>query len=377
MEKIGIALAGFGGIGRIHLLAYREIPHFYPGKLPDIKMTGVLRSGKTASEETARENGFDRGYGSFREILEDPEVDVIDLVTPNFLHKNQILAALETGKHILCEKPLALNAGETDEILAGAEKSHGKIGMIFNYRFVPAVMKARELIDQGRLGEVYTFRGEYFHTGYQDPTRPFSWRMDFDRSGGGALADLGVHVLDLLSYLLGDFKSVRADLKTYIKERPIPGTIGETASVTVDDAAWLQCRLAQGGQGSVEVSRFATGTLDDLNITVYGSRGSFQFRLMDPGFLYWFDQDRKDEGWKRLETLQYYPEAKIPNPRSVIGWNRFHAENQYRFLRSIVEGTLFSPGVKEGAAAQYVLDAAYRSAHSGREEEVQRILSAT
>ncbi len=375
MKSIGIALAGFGGIGRIHLLGFREIPHFYPGKLPPLRMTGVLRSRKEDAEVSARENGFDKGYGTFQEILDDPDVDVIDLVTPNALHKEQILSALKAGKHVLCEKPLALNGAEADEILAASRDSRGLTGMVFNYRFIPAILKARKLIDQGRLGEVYSFRGEYFHTGYQNPERPFSWRMDFARSGGGALMDLGVHVLDLIAYLLGDVTTVRSDLKTYVPRRPLADGSGKMADVTVDDAAWLQCTLTGGAMGSIEVSRFATGTLDDLNITVYGSKGSFQFKLMDPGFLYWFDQDRKDEGWKKLETLQHYEGAKIPNPRSVIGWNRFHAENLYRFLLSVAENTDFVPGVEDGVRAQYILDAAYRSAASGKVEKVQKVPS--
>ena len=375
MSKIGVALAGFGSIGRIHLLAYKDMPLVYPGKLPGIRMRGVLRSSREQAEKTAAEEGFERGYSSYEQILEDPEVDVIDLVTPNYLHKDQIIRALRAGKHVLCEKPLGLNGAEADEILHEADSSACRVGMIFNYRFIPAIVKAKALIDQGRLGQVYSFRGEYFHTGYQNPSRPYSWRMDFARSGGGALADLGVHVLDLLSSLLGDFRSVRADLQTYIRDRPLPGDSGKTEAVTVDDAAWLQCTLASGAKGSVEVSRFATGTLDDLNLTVYGSKGSFQFRLMDPGFLYWFDQEQKAGGWTRLETMQHYPGAAIPNTRSVIGWTRFHLENQYRFLEALEEGKPFSPGVLEGAKAQYILDAAYASGASGREEPVQAVPS--
>ncbi len=366
-------MAGFGAIGRIHLLAYRDIPHFYPGQLPGIRLSGVLRSTKEASDATAREAGFEKGYADYQEILDDPAVDVIDLATPNYLHKEQILQALRAGKHVLCEKPLALNGGESVEILKELDRSDCQVGMIYNYRFVPAIIKAKELIGQGRLGEIYTFRGEYFHTGYQNPARPFSWRMDFSRSGGGALADLGVHVIDLLNYLLGDFSTVRAELETYITERPAAGDSGRMDAVTVDDAAWLQCMLNDGGKGTIEVSRFATGTLDELNLAVYGSRGAFRFNLMDPGYLYWFDEEKKEMGWNRLETLQHYDGAVIPNPRSVVGWTRFHLENQYRFLKSLRDNTVFHPGAIDGARAQFVLDAAYRSGQTGQIEPVRQI----
>jgi len=365
VENITIAMAGFGGIGRIHQLAWGDIPFMYPGKLPPIRLKGVCRSSFERAQETARSSGFERAYRDYDELLADDEVDVVDLVTPNAGHREQILGAMKAGKHVLCEKPLVLNAREAAELEEAARESRVRIGMVFNYRFIPAVMKAKEMIGQGLLGEVYSFRGEYFHTGYQNPERPFSWRMDFNQSGGGALADLGIHVIDLIRYLLGDFDSVRADLKTYITRRPLPGGKGETAEVTVDDAAWMQCRLASGAMGSVEVSRFATGTLDDLNLTVYGSRGAFSFKLMDPNFLGWFDEENKSRGWSRIETLQSYPEAVIPAPRSVIGWTRFHTENQYRFLKSIADDKPFAPSLEDGAAAQYILDAAYRSAGTG------------
>ncbi|MDC7233012.1 MAG: Gfo/Idh/MocA family oxidoreductase [Spirochaetales bacterium] len=356
MEKLTIALAGYGSIGRIHQLAWSDIKYIYPGKTPELYLKGLCRSTPESAAETAVQAGLDRGYRDFDDILADPEVDIVDLVTPNSLHKEQILKALNAGKHVLCEKPLAMNAAEAAEIEEAARNSDRKAGMIFNYRFIPAMLKARELVEEGKIGEIYSFRGEYLHTGYQNPERPYSWRMDFEQSGGGALADLGSHVIDLVRYLLGDFKSVRAHLETYIEERPLPGGRG-TGKVTVDDAAWLHCELKSGAPGTIEVSRFATGTLDDLNLTVYGSRGAFSFRLMDPGFLNYFDEGNKGAGWSRLETLQHYPDAIIPAPRSVIGWTRFHTENQYRFVRSIMENKPFSPSLNDGAAVQYVLDA--------------------
>jgi len=371
MDKVTIAMAGFGSIGRIHQLAWADIPYIYPGILPQIHLKGVCRSSYRRAEETVRSSGFEKAYRDYDDLLADPEVDVVDLVTPNAGHREQILKAMKAGKHLLCEKPLVLNASEALELEKAALNSQVRIGMIFNYRFIPAIMKAREMITEGLLGEVYSFRGEYFHTGYQNPRRPYSWRMDFNQSGGGALADLGIHVIDLVRYLLGDFDSVRSDLKTYITERPLPGGGSETGQVTVDDAAWMQCRLISGAMGSIEVSRFATGTLDDLNLTVYGSRGAFCFKLMEPNFLMWFDEKNRSRGWSRIETLQTYPDAVIPAPRSVIGWTRFHTENQYRFLKSILENREFSPSLADGAAAQYILDAAYKSARTGAYTQIR------
>jgi levoglucosan dehydrogenase len=367
MKRIVIAMAGFGSIGRIHQLAWSDIAYIYPGQLPDIYLKGVCRSTEAGAIETAKKAGFDKAYKNFDELINDPDVDVVDIVTPNSLHKDQIIRALAAGKHVLCEKPLSLNASEAIDIEKAAAASDKKAGMIFNYRFIPAIMKAHELMDKGLIGEIYSFRAEYYHTGYQNPQRPYNWRMDFNKSGGGALADLGIHVIDLLRYLLGDFASVRAETKTFIKERPLNDGSDGVGQVTVDDAAWMSCKLVSGGQGTVEVSRFATGTLDDLNITVYGSLGAFSFKLMDPNFLFFFEESKKAEGWRRLETVQYYPDAVIPAPRSIIGWTRFHTENQYRFLKSIVDGSDFAPSIHDGASAQYILEAAYKSASSGEQ----------
>ena len=369
METLGIGLAGWGAIGRIHLLALGDIPRIYPDSAPDFKVLGICRTSQSRAEEAAAAENIPRAYGDYEEMLADPDIHLIDIVTPNYLHREQVLNALAAGKAVLCEKPLALSGEEAWEIGVAAEASGCPAGMIFNYRFIPAVMKAKELIDAGGLGDIYSFRAEYFHTGYQNPDRPFSWRMDVSQSGGGALADLGVHGADLIRYLLGDIESVQCDLKTYITERPLPGGAG-TGRVTVDDAAWTRLTLTGGGEGSLEVSRFAAGALDDLNISAFGSRGAFRFRLMDPDFLWWFDQGETGAGWRRIETVQNYPGAVLPNPRSVTGWTRYHTENIYRFLKAAAGGTPFSPDFNDGAAAQVFLDAAYLSAGTGRRERL-------
>jgi len=368
MEKIVIAMAGFGAIGKVHQLALSDIPYIYPGSLPSIDLKGVCASSPERSIQAAEQGGFRTVYKDYDAILSDAEVDLIIIVSPNFMHKDQIIKAMKAGKHILCEKPLALDGSEIEEIRKAAPSSTSRVGMVFNYRFVPAIMKAKEMVDAGRIGHVYSFRGEYFHTGYQDPRRPYSWRMDFDRSGGGALADMGIHVIDLIRYLLGDFSKVRAEFSTFIEERPYPDGSGRMGKVTVDDAAWVQCELQGGGKGSIEISRFATGTLDDLNLSIYGSKGSLRFKLMDPNFLEFFEAEPGDMGWNRIDTVQKYPGAQIPSPRSSVGWIRFHTENQYQFLRALVQGREFVPSIEDGAAAQIILDGAYRSAKTDQPE---------
>jgi predicted dehydrogenase len=368
MKKIGIVIVGYGYIGKIHTLALRQLPLIYPDHAGEFQLVGICMRSEEKAKRAAAEMGCQKWYAAYKDVLQDDEVNIVDLVTPNYLHLKMIEGAIRGGKHVLCEKPLTLTRSEAEEVVKFVRASKASLGMIFNYRFIPALLKAKQMLEQGLLGRIYNFRGEYYHTGYQDPGRPITWRTDFSKSGGGALVDLGVHVVDLVRYLLGDFDSVQAVTETYITGRPLERGSRQIGSVTVDDAAWMNVRMKSGAMGSIEVSRFATGTLDDLKITVYGERGSLRFSLMDANFLYWFDVRTPDlglVGWQRLETGQTYPGAKLPNPRSIIGWTRFHTENIHRFIRSVKDETSFAPNEVDGYEAQAVLEAAYDSAESG------------
>ncbi len=371
MESIGIGMLGYGMIGRVHSLAYRELPVIYPGQIPPLRLAAIC----TARPETAHAAAAEAGYAwwctDWRELLAREDVDVVNCSLPNYLHREVLLAAFAAGKHVCCEKPLALNLAEARELAAAAALAGAICGMVFNYRFVPAVMRARNIIQDGLLGEIFEFRAEYLHTGYEDPQRPMGWRLRQEQAGGGALVDLGSHVIDLVRYLLGEFDSVRAHLHTFVKERPVHRGAVEREPVTVDDAAWLQVTLASGTQGTIEASRFTTGILDDLRFEVHGRRGALRFSLMDANWLYWYDATRKgeplggDRGWTRLETVGNYPGAVAPPARSIIGWSRFLAENQYAFLTALAAGRQPEPGIADGLRVHLVLDAAYRSAETG------------
>lgn len=373
-RSIGIGQLGYGGIGKVHTLAYRSISYYYPGGLPEIRLAAVCTTKPESAAAAASEGGFARSYTSMKELVADPGVDVVDCSLPNFAHKEAIRLALEAGKHVYCEKPLCVDVSEAREIAGMASRSSSKIGLTFDYRFIPAVTRAKQLIASGALGKVYNFRFVYYHTGYQDESRPLSWRMRKAQSGGGALVDLGAHVVDMARYLLGELSEVLVTTKTFVDRRPISRGAAELGDVDVDDAAWIQAKLADGTVGTIEVSRFTTGALDDLDFHIEGENGALKFGLMDGNFLYYYDATQPageyggDRGWKRLETAATYPGASIPPGRSILGWTRLHAENQYRFLKSIAEGGEPSPNLRDGIAVQLFLDAAYRSAVSGKWE---------
>ena len=364
MEKIGIGLIGYGGIGKIHTLCYKDIEMYYPGQLPAIDLAAVCTSNPESAKRAAKEGGYRKWLTEASALIQDDDVLVVDCSLPNFAHKSVLLEAISAGKHVYCEKPLALNGAEAKEIVNAATAAQVQVGMTFNYRFIPALLRAHELMQAGALGEIYRFQAEYLHAGYENPEKPLSWRLQHDTSGGGALADLGAHAIDLMRWLLGEFQSVRAMTQTYITERPISYGAKEKGRVTVDDAAWLQVRLKNGALGTIEASRFSTGVLDELRFEICGQKGALRFNLMDANYLYWFDASRKggEQGWLRLDTVQQYPGASIPPARAILGWQRTHAENQYQFLKAIVEGNTPAPNLIDGLRAQFVLDAAYRSA---------------
>jgi levoglucosan dehydrogenase len=366
--RVNIGLLGYGGIGRVHSMSYRQLPFIYPQS----PATPVLHTVCTSRAETAdaakAEAGFLRAVTDSDALIADPDIQAVDVTLPNHLHLPAVRAALKAGKHVYCEKPLAGKIEDARKIASTVQSAAGFFGMVFQYRYIPALMKARELMQDGKLGHIFTYRAEYLHSGYQDPTRPLSWRMKKEEGGSGALGDLGLHVIDLIRYLIGEFDSLQGHLETFIHERPVSKGAAETGEVTVDDVAWFRARMQNGAVGTVEASRFATGTLDDLRIWIYGERGALRFDLMDANFLYWFDESHLsgqyggNRGWQRLDTVANYPGAKTPPARAPLGWARAHAENQQRFLSSVVRGEEPSPGIVDGLRAQLVMDAVERSA---------------
>ncbi len=369
-KEIRIGMAGYSGIGRVHALGYRTIPIMYPdGICPVLQRVGTSR--KETAESARAEAGFLHADGSVTDLAGAPDIDVVDITLPNQLHLPVIKEALAAGKAVYCEKPLAGTLEEAKEIAELAAKASAPFGMVFQYRFLPAIIRAKQLIEEGRIGKIFTYRFEYLHSGYQNPDRPLSWRMQKENGGSGALGDLGSHVIDLVRYLVGDFESVQGMLHTFINERPLLEDRSRKGPVTVDDVAWVHGKMENGAVGSIECSRFATGTLDDLKLSIHGELGAIKFDLMDPGFISFYDDTKSaqtyggERGWQKLESMQNYPGAKTPPPRAPIGWERAHAESQYQFLKALAEGRRPSPGIEDGLMVQYILDAIERSAEKG------------
>lgn len=377
VPELGVGIVGFGFIGKVHAYGYLNLPLFYDPAPARVKLVGVCTSRQETANHAASQGGFQFGTTRLEDLLECQDIDLISICSPNHLHCEQVIAALEAGKHVYCDKPLATSAAEAERMLAVARGRPQLIhGMAFHMRFIPAVLRARQLMEEGFVGRVYHFRCSYLHAGYTDPQRPLSWRLT-KAAGGGALSDLGSHAVDLMRYLLGEFASVRATTETFVRERPVAKGATETAPVEVDDYAAFQARMKTGAIGFIEASRFATGTHDGMDFEIFGETGALRFDMMDPNYLYAYDATAPEadlggrRGWTQIESIQRYPAPSIlPSPKLPVGWMRFHLHSQFDFVRAVVRGEPGTVTMADGAAAQRVDDAVRRSADTGTWEDL-------
>ncbi|HMH91495.1 MAG TPA: Gfo/Idh/MocA family oxidoreductase, partial [Streptosporangiaceae bacterium] len=286
-ESLGVGMVGYAFMGAAHSQAWRTAPHAFDLPLRPV-LTALCGRDRAATEAAAQRYGFGGVETDWRALLERDDVQLIDVCTPGDSHAEISIAALEAGKHVLCEKPLANTVAEAEAMAAAAARAQarGVRSMVgFNYRRVPALALARELIASGRVGEIRHVRASYLQDWLADPAFPLTWRLQKEHAGSGALGDLGAHVVDLAQYLTGQLISgVSGVAATFVPERPLPGgalpgTTGTTGRVTVDDAVAFTARLESGALATFEATRFASGRKNALRIEVYGARGSLAFDL--------------------------------------------------------------------------------------------------
>lgn len=365
-------MIGYGGIGRVHAMAYRNIPFHYGLPADTINIVGVSTTRRETAEKAAREIGCEVWTTDYRELIARNDVHLIDCCVPNHAHEEIVLAAAATGVNVYCEKPLAMNVAEGRRMVQATENAGVKTQMTFNFRFFPAMTRARQLVEDGFLGNVFSFRGRYYRSSYIDYDKPLSWRLSKEIAGGGALFDLGCHVLDLIYYLMGDFGSVQATLDTLIKQRPVAAGATEKAPVDVDDIALMHIRMADGTLGLAEISRMGTGSTNDLQIEIFGDKGAIRFNAADPSWLEVYDARDAHQplggmrGFRRLETVQQHEGQKSPDGSMPPGFVRAHAECQYQFLKAISEDLPTSPTLADGLRVQEAMEAAVRSSAEGR-----------
>lgn len=374
MRKLRIGLVGFGFMGKTHLWSVRNLPFFY--KTAELgfeaEVVAVCASGLERARAVAEEYGIPKAMATADEIMADPTIDVIDICTPNPLHFEVAKAAILAGKHVLCEKPLTVTAAEARE-LAELAMEHGVVcGTVFNNRFLAPVMRARQLIDEGKLGRILSFEFSYKHNSCIDPDRRVGWKQTA-KSGGGTWYDLGPHVVDLCHYLCGELSFLvgksQIAFPTHLKA---DGTVWETDA---DEAFYLICGTKDGAVGTITTSKLTQGANDELTFSVNGERGSLSFSLMDPNYLSYYDAAAVGapmggvRGYTRIECVGRYPSpaSGFPAIKAPQGWLRGHIGCMANFLSSVVKQTPCTPSFEDGAYVQTVLEAALQSDRERRE----------
>jgi len=371
MKAIGVGVIGYGFMGKTQAFAHRVMPFYYD----PAPVRSELRVVCTSREETARvaqqAGGFERYTTDAEELIRADDVDVVHVCTPNRQHFRALAAAITAGKHIYVDKPVVADLEEADRLSAMLPAYRGTAQVALQYRFLPATLRAKQLVEEGFLGPITHFRGAYLHSGSVDPEKPVNWKSTA-AAGGGVIRDLGSHVLDLLWWLIGPFEAVNCISRIWTAERPSAGDRERHIRIDAEEAAAMLLRAPSGAFGTVEASKIATGTEDELRFEIHGRHGAMRFDLMQPNYLEVYDGRLPDgeyggkKGWQSIATVQKYPlpATGFPAPKVSIGWLRAHVHCLHAFLRAVADGTQAHPSLAEGLHLQRVLEAALRSAES-------------
>ncbi len=374
-EEIGVGMLGYAFMGKAHSNAYIKMPiFFYP---PPARPRLVAICGRTTSavREAAARYGYKRYYTDWRKLVLDKEVDVVDNGLPNDLHAEPSIEAAEKGKHVLCEKPLGRDSKESEAMLRAVRKAGVKHMVCYNYRFIPAIRLAKQMIDEGSIGKVLQYRAVYLQDWIMDPNFPMVWRLRKSMAGTGALGDLGSHVIDFARFLVGEIDSTTALAKTFIKERPLAKDSPKKGKVDVDDSFISMVKFKNGAIGSIEASRFCAGRKNFARVEVHGTEGSLLFDLEKLNELQVYsNMDKPDRrGFKPiLVTESVHPFYDRWWPRGhVLGWEHAMVNMVYHFFDAIANDKRVEPwGATffDGLRVDQIIDAMCRSAKSGRWE---------
>jgi predicted dehydrogenase len=370
-RTLAVGMVGYAFMGRAHSQAWRTVGHFF--ELPFApRMAAICGRDQAAVAAAARRLGWAAWETDWKRLVDRDDVELVDVCTPGSSHAEISIAALEAGKHVLCEKPLANTVDEARAMAAAAARAAaaGVRAMVgFNFRRVPAVALARELIAGGRLGAVRHVRAAYLGNHLVDPEFPLVWRLRAEEAGSGALGDLGAHAVDLAQYLVGDhITGVSGLTETFVRERPLPEG-GGRGPVTVDDAALFIARFGGGALGSFEATRFATGHTEGLSVEVDGELGSVAWELGALNQLGVFDatEDPATQGVRQVQVTKAghpYAGAWWPDGHT-IGYEHTFTHEVRDLLVAIAAGNDPAPSFADGLQVQQVLDAVQRSAAAG------------
>lgn len=362
-DAIRVGIVGTQFMGRAHSNAYQRVGTFFHITPPVMQAAcDVEPTGLTAF---AQRFGWQTQETSWQTLVQRDDIDLVDICTPNALHMPIAVAAAKAGKHVICEKPMALNAGEARQMLDAARAANVHHMVAFNYRRVPAIALAKQLIQEGKIGRVFHFNAVYYQDWLVDPAFPYVWRHDKKAGGSGAHGDMNAHTVDLARFLVGEIESVCGAEEVFIKERQRPGGQGQ-GTVTADDALFFLARFRGGALGAFMATRFASGRKNYLRLEIFGSEGSLIFNLERLNELEYYSRaDRgTEQGFRNIvvtESSHPYVNLWWP-PGHIIGWEHTFIHEIGDLLTAIQKGQEVHPDFHDGWRCQQVLDAASQSA---------------
>jgi predicted dehydrogenase len=378
-ETLRVAMIGYRFMGKAHSNAWRQAPHFFPLKA-GIEMHTICGRDADAVESAREQLGWQNACTDWRDVVASPDIDIVDITTPNDSHADIAIAAAQAGKHVMCEKPLAMNVKQGEKMVAAAKKSKIVNMICHNYRRIPAIAQAKKMIEEGALGRIYHYRARYAQDWPSDPKFPLVWRLQKGISGSGAHGDINAHIIDLGRYLVGEMHEVSGMLDTFVKERPIMDTGGKgqglaarsakrTGRVTVDDASLFIGRFKNGALANLEATRFALGRKNHIELEINGSQGSIYFDFEDMNRLQFFDNSNPADrqGFRNILVTRggvhpyfgsWWPEGHI------IGYEHTFIHTVADFVDACVAGKSVQPTFEDGLMNQRVLEAVEKSAHT-------------
>jgi predicted dehydrogenase len=376
--EIGVGMLGYAFMGKAHSNALKKLPYMMYPPIAVPRLQAICGRNEGATAEAAKRFGYAKYYTDWRRMIRDKKVDVFDNGGPNDTHAVPSIAAAKAGKHVFCEKPLARTASEAYKMLDAVQQAGVQHMVAFNYRFVPAIVQARRLIESGALGRIFHFRAVYLQEWIIDPKFPKIWRLDAKVAGSGALGDLGAHVIDLGRFLVGEPSRVMAMTKTFVPERPMPDGKG-MGKVDVDDAFVSLLEFENGAVGTVEASRFCHGRKNYNCIEINGEKGSIRFNLerMNELEVFWAGEDPKEtRGFHDVlvtESFHPYWENWWPHGH-IIGWEHTFVHEFNHFFGAILGKWKVEPygaSFVDGYRNAVICDAIVKSSKSGRAVDVK------
>lgn len=381
-KTLNIGLIGSGFMGQAHADAYHRARMLYRDLPLEPHLYAIADQGDEAAEIARNRLGFEKGYGDWRQLIDDPKVDVVDITSPNSLHHEMALAAIAAGKHVYCEKPLAMSDEQAREMHEAAERAGVKTMVAFNNTKTPAALLAKQLIDAGEIGRPIRFRGTFDQGFFNDPDLAWSWRCSREGAGTGALGDLGAHIISVAQFLMGDFEQVNCQTQTQITERPVPSNDAGYASkvdkdaemrrVDNDDQTQALVQFTSGAAGVIESSRVAAGRVFGVYWEISGTEGTLYMdgERFNELQVYRFNDDKRDRGFKTLlagsQVPQYSAFFGFDFAGGGLGFFDVKVIEIYDLIQGIAHQDDCYPNFAFGRANQRIITAMDESSQSGQ-----------